>query len=147
MLSHTSSESLAFHIGFPVVRMDWQTNGHVIIKISRMDRLPNFIGMHGALLACAICTHRALLLVESWKMLSKIWRIMQIWMNEWMNEWQSLSKYALKTAGKTRHFKGASSFKPLRKRKHPWNVKFFQPFQCIQCILMNFAIHNYNILQ
>ena len=64
-----------------------------------------------------------------------------------MNEWQSLSKYALKTAGKTRHFKGAPSFKPLRKREHPWNVKFFQPFQCIQCILMNFAIHNYNILQ
>ena len=146
MLSHTSSESLAFHIGFPLVRMDWQTNGHVIIKISRMDRLPNFIGMHGALLACAICTHRALLLVESWKMLS-INLKNNANMNEWMNEWQSLSKYALKTAGKTRHFKGASSFKPLRKRKHPWNVKFFQPFQCIQCILMNFAIHNYNILQ
>ena len=144
MLSHTSSESLAFHIGFPVVRMDRQTNGHVIIKISRMDRLPNFIGMHGALLACAICTHRAPLLVESWKVLSKIWRIMQIWMNEWMAK---LIKICTETCWKTRHFKGAPSFKPLRKREHPWNVKFFQPFQCIQCILMNFAIHNYDILQ
>jgi len=34
--------------------MDWQTNGHVIIQISQMDRLPNFIGMHGAPLACMI---------------------------------------------------------------------------------------------
>ena len=93
MLSHTSSESLAFHIGFPVVWMDWQTNGHVIIKISRMDRLPNFIGMNGALLACTICTHRAPLLVERWKVLSKIWRIMQIWMNEWMNEWMNGKAY------------------------------------------------------
>lgn len=65
MLSHTSLESLAFHIGLPVVQMDRQTNGHVIIKISRMDRLANFIGMHGAPLACAIRTHGAPLLVES----------------------------------------------------------------------------------
>ena len=40
-----SLESLAFHIGFPVVQTDPKTNGHVIIKISRIDRLPNFIGM------------------------------------------------------------------------------------------------------
>ena len=45
-------ESLTFHICFPVVRTDGRADGHVITKISRMDRLPNF-RRHGAPLARA----------------------------------------------------------------------------------------------
>ena len=35
------------HIGIPVVRTDGRAHGHVITKISRMGRLPNFL-THGA---------------------------------------------------------------------------------------------------
>ena len=38
-------ESLIFQIGFPVVRTDGRTYGHVITKISRIDRLPIFFSM------------------------------------------------------------------------------------------------------
>ena len=45
-------ESLTFHICFPVVRTNGRAYGHVITKIFRMDRLPNF-RRHGAPLARA----------------------------------------------------------------------------------------------
>ena len=38
---------MTYHICFPVVRTDGRAYGHVITKISRMDRLPNF-RRHGA---------------------------------------------------------------------------------------------------
>ena len=38
-----------FHIGMPVVRRDGRAYGHVITKIYRMGRLPNFL-THGATL-------------------------------------------------------------------------------------------------
>ena len=43
-------ESLTFYIGLRIVRTDGRTDGHVITKISRMDRLPNFL-RYGAPLA------------------------------------------------------------------------------------------------
>ena len=43
---------LTFYIGFPVVWSDGRTYGHVITKISRMNRLPNFL-RYGAQLASA----------------------------------------------------------------------------------------------
>ena len=45
-------ECLTFYIVFPVVWSDGRTYGHVITKISRMERLPNFL-RYGAQLASA----------------------------------------------------------------------------------------------
>ena len=42
-----------------MVPRDGQTNGHVIIKISPMDRLPNFLG--AGIHLCARCAHMELL--------------------------------------------------------------------------------------
>ena len=38
---HTRLET--FHIGFPVVRTDERTYGHLITKVSQMDRLTNLL--------------------------------------------------------------------------------------------------------
>ena len=67
-------------------------------------------------------------------------------MNEWMNgkayqnmHWKLLEKPDISRVLPLLNHWGRGSTLEMS--------SFFQPFQCIQCILMNFAIHNYNILQ